>query len=824
MVSPKSAADSLAYDTMLLFWRIVTNIFFREIRPRGAFNIPREGPVIFVAGPHANQFLDPLLLMSEAYRDAGRRVSFLIAAKSMKRKAVGLFASLMASIPVARAADDAKPGRGLVYITAENPTTVYGIGTQFTKDFKPKMQVMLGKSLNSASAEVVEVISDTEMKLKKEFGGESGKGTTKFLEILQEKQVKGLEYKVVPYIDQGQMYAAVYEKLKQGQCIGIFPEGGSHDRTDFLPFKAGVAIMALGAMAANPGLQVKIVPVGLSYFHPDRFRSRAVVEFGKSIDVPPELVEQFKSGGPAKRDASGKLLEVIYDALKTVTVRAPDYDTLMVIQAARRLYKAPGQHLSLGQVVELNKRFIAGYLHFKDEPRVKQLRENVVKYNRLVRDLGLRDHQVSQARRAYWKTLGLLLYRTILLVIWSVFALPGVILNGPIFLLATIISKQKAKEALAASNVKVAGRDVLATWKVLISLGAAPVLYSFYAFLATLVAIKANAPMKWRIWTPFLTMGILPVLGYFALKFGEAGIDVLKSLRPLVISLIPGQERQLEKLKRMRMALQKEVAETIEEFGPKLYEDFDEWRMLPPTASVPASGETMGLYRRKVHTGTIDSQGSLLVHPMTWLDERLFGWSRSARRGTSAWGGAVSSSTSRVATPDASDDEDHGDYDNVLGYLPSIVGDAVHGLGLSRSKTPRSLRGSFADLPSVRRAEEDRARYGDGVRTPKRSQPPSPMLTTRQLSSTNVGKRVPSHANLTVSFDVPHDRNGSAGSSPTSPNLSPRSGRPRQRRMSLEDSVPVERIGQIDRKEPFDEATDELNKEIAEKRRSQGLD
>jgi glycerol-3-phosphate O-acyltransferase/dihydroxyacetone phosphate acyltransferase len=83
-------------------------------------------------------------------------------------------------------------------------------------------------------------------------------------------------------------------------------------------------------------------------------------------------------------------------------------------------------------------------------------------------------------------------------------------------------------EALAASTVKVAGRDVLATWKVLISLGAAPILYSFYAFLATLIAIKANAPLKWRIWTPFLTMAILPIIGYFALKFGEAGIDVLK--------------------------------------------------------------------------------------------------------------------------------------------------------------------------------------------------------------------------------------------------------------------------------------------------------
>lgn len=83
-------------------------------------------------------------------------------------------------------------------------------------------------------------------------------------------------------------------------------------------------------------------------------------------------------------------------------------------------------------------------------------------------------------------------------------------------------------EALAASTVKVAARDVVGTWKVLISLGMAPILYSFYAFLATLVAIKSGAPMKWRLWTPFLTMLALPLIGFWALKFGEAGMDVLK--------------------------------------------------------------------------------------------------------------------------------------------------------------------------------------------------------------------------------------------------------------------------------------------------------
>lgn len=96
-------------------------------------------------------------------------------------------------------------------------------------------------------------------------------------------------------------------------------------------------------------------------------------------------------------------------------------------------------------------------------------------------------------------------------------------------------------EALAASVVKVAGRDVLATWKVLISLGVAPVLYGFYAFLATLVAIKAEAPMKWRLWTPFMVAVAVPFMNFAALKFGEEGVDVLKYVQ--IMSSIPLNSR-----------------------------------------------------------------------------------------------------------------------------------------------------------------------------------------------------------------------------------------------------------------------------------------
>jgi glycerol-3-phosphate O-acyltransferase/dihydroxyacetone phosphate acyltransferase len=83
-------------------------------------------------------------------------------------------------------------------------------------------------------------------------------------------------------------------------------------------------------------------------------------------------------------------------------------------------------------------------------------------------------------------------------------------------------------EALAASVVKIHGRDVVATWKVLVSLGITPVLYSFYAIVATTIVTKANAPWKWRLLTPPLTITALPAIGYAALQFGEGGIDVLK--------------------------------------------------------------------------------------------------------------------------------------------------------------------------------------------------------------------------------------------------------------------------------------------------------
>ena len=43
------------YDTFLWTMSVLVDLFFREVHPRGSWKVPRHGPVLFVAAPHANQ-------------------------------------------------------------------------------------------------------------------------------------------------------------------------------------------------------------------------------------------------------------------------------------------------------------------------------------------------------------------------------------------------------------------------------------------------------------------------------------------------------------------------------------------------------------------------------------------------------------------------------------------------------------------------------------------------------------------------------------------------------------------------------------------------
>jgi glycerol-3-phosphate O-acyltransferase/dihydroxyacetone phosphate acyltransferase len=125
-------------------------------------------------------------------------------------------------------------------------------------------------------------------------------------------------------------------------------------------------------------------------------------------------------------------------------------------------------------IVELNRRLVKGYTHYKDNPRIIDLKKSVNGYNKQLWLLGIRDHQVEYAKISIFKVIFMLLSRLGKLAVMAVGTLPGLVLFAPVFVASKLISIKKSREALAASTVKLQGRDVMATWKLLVALALLP--------------------------------------------------------------------------------------------------------------------------------------------------------------------------------------------------------------------------------------------------------------------------------------------------------------------------------------------------------------
>ncbi|KAF3035368.1 hypothetical protein E8E11_004960 [Didymella keratinophila] len=599
---PIAAMNKYVYDAFLWTFSILVELFFREVHPRSSWKVPKDGPVIFVCAPHANQFVDPLMLMRVVKKESDRRIQFLIADKSMKRKFIGAMAGLTGVVPVGRAMDATKPAKGKIYLPdpINDPCLVRGVDTNFEDP-----QFMVGGSLvlpkvdnKAATAEILEIKGPEEIRLKRGFkGGVAMQQLTgrndmtkdgTFVDGASAKKgvadgFEGINFLVAPKLDQTEVYDAVHTVLHHGGSIGIFPEGGSHDRTDLLPLKAGVAIMALGTVASKPDCNLKIIPVGMNYFHAHKFRSRAVIEFGTPVDIPPELAQKFE--GPGRRDAIGEMLESVRQGLISVTVTTPDYETLQVIQAVRRLYNSKGTKLPLPRIVELNRRLVKGYDKYKDDPRVVELRKEVISYNAKLRAVGLRDHQVQYAKMHPLHAFFTFWYRLSKLIILTAFVLPGTLLFSLVFIATKMISIKKAKEALAASNVKIQARDVMATWKLLVAMAVAPACYLWYISLGLLWYRynSCNGYLPEGIHKRYLIIVqaiFYPTVTYAALRFGEVAMDILKSLGPLWKMMNPFSSNELVKIQQRRENLAHRVNELINELGPEMFDDFYSKRIL----------------------------------------------------------------------------------------------------------------------------------------------------------------------------------------------------------------------------------------------------
>ena len=567
LYKPPSKIRLFIYDLILWAFCVVFDCFFREIRSRGGFKVPKKDAVIFVAAPHANQFVDPIILMSQIKKASNRRISCLIAEKSHRRKFIGLVSRSQLAIPVKRAQDNLQTRKGLIRLDQNDELHIIGSNTQFLKDCQSKGLIALPNSL--ASGVIEKVVSDTEIYLKKPLRYSSPKNEARAQKVL----VEGTPFKAADKIDQSEVYAQVFEHLAHGYCIGVFSEGGSHDRPDLLPLKAGVAVMALGAMDSTPGLNVKIVPVGMNYFHAHKFRSRALVEFGDPIEIGDDLLRMY-SNSSTTSNAVKILLDEITKGVKSVTLSCPDFESLSVVQAGRRLYANNfSSQLSLATRVEMNRRLLNGYLHFKDDPKVVKLKDDILRYNENLKSMKIPDHLVGNTEvKSKFLVLSELLLAGLQVAVLGLLALPGIILFSPVFIATKRISEVKRREALAGSTVKIKGNDVIATWKILVAMGFAPILYTAYSLIGIKV-VHLYYPNVSRLFAFSIFYALSVTLTYSALIFGDKGMDLFKESRSAWLLLT--DKNGFNNLKNQRDRLSVEITSLINEYGPQIYPDFN---------------------------------------------------------------------------------------------------------------------------------------------------------------------------------------------------------------------------------------------------------
>ncbi|KAF9925152.1 hypothetical protein FBU30_005008 [Linnemannia zychae] len=289
-------------------------------------------------------------------------------------------------------------------------------------------------------------------------------------------------------IDHSVIYESVWKNFENQRTVAVFPEGVSSDDYHLLDFKYGCTIMVLGYLAQNPSKTLRIIPCGLNFFNRHRFRSQFYADYGAPMTVPDHLINMYREGGEAKKQACTELLQMIHAAVEGLTLNAPNYDELRLYKATRRLYST-GMKLTVSQKLELTRRFAKGFSQLVVTPSLGDLKRDINAYDKHLSDSRVQDWQLT-AEPHIATALLLIMPALFLLPLLFLLSLPGTLLFGPVGLLATWAAKKKGEQAMLAfqSYLPVSrwpGRDVIATWKIIVALVLMPVCFIVYSSILT---------------------------------------------------------------------------------------------------------------------------------------------------------------------------------------------------------------------------------------------------------------------------------------------------------------------------------------------------
>jgi glycerol-3-phosphate O-acyltransferase / dihydroxyacetone phosphate acyltransferase len=321
--------------------------------------------------------------------------------------------------------------------------------------------------------------------------------------------------------------------LEAGGAIGIFPEGLSHEESQLAKLKTGAARLALGGAARTGG--VAIVPCGLTFIHPKRFRSRVLVQYGQALAI---------ENREATPEEVRRLTADIDNALRRLTVNAPDWDTVRALDVVRRLYQ-PAE-ISIEDRVELSRRFNTYYASVADDPRVIDVMARARAYQMKLDELGITDRELAHDLSKL-EISARTLRHLVLVAFWLPLTAPGAPLHLPPLVFARLAGPRLTPR-----------KDVIATTKLLIGL------------LLVLVAYAATIAILW--WrggfaAAIVATIVLPLSGWATLRV----LDRLRLVRRGFGVLLRRLRfrREVRALRREREVLVADVVRVVDEVRPR---------------------------------------------------------------------------------------------------------------------------------------------------------------------------------------------------------------------------------------------------------------
>ncbi|KAI9470690.1 MAG: hypothetical protein EXX96DRAFT_531112 [Benjaminiella poitrasii] len=257
--------------------------------------------------------------------------------------------------------------------------------------------------------------------------------------------------------DHEALYKATFDVFDLNESLVVFPEGTSHTLPRLGPLKHGTSFVTLEyaqSLRDKPRLNkygqypkpAAILPVGIVYTDKSKYRSVAIVRFGKPIQVDKYLSDFDKD----PKATAKKVTQELEDALIALTTNAHDRSIRNGATVAREML-FPNEYGNMPDFIKVTQSLI-NILSRQDK---KYLAENLYAYKCELDDLLLRDADLVDYKNK--QDMQQKILKNFIRKSWSMLAelpffLPVIIGHFPLYLISRYYSKNEVYEEARAQG------------------------------------------------------------------------------------------------------------------------------------------------------------------------------------------------------------------------------------------------------------------------------------------------------------------------------------------------------------------------------------